>query len=90
MPKDVLSIDIETFSSVDLTSCGVYAYTESSDFEILLFGYTFGDGPVRVVDLAQGEELPRDVLEALIDPGVIKTAYNANFEWVCIDRKSVV
>lgn len=86
MPKDVLSIDIETFSSVDLTSCGVYAYTESSDFEILLFGYAFGDDPVRVVDLAQGEELPRDVLEALIDPGVIKTAFNANFERVCIAR----
>lgn len=81
-----LSIDIETFSSVDLTKCGVYAYTESEDFEILLFGYAFDDEPVQVVDLASGEEMPAEVLQALIDPSVVKTAYNANFERVCIAR----
>lgn len=82
----ILSIDIETYSSVDLTSCGVYAYTSSPDFEILLFGYAFDDEPVTVIDLAQGEELPTEVLAALPDPNTIKTAYNANFERTCIAK----
>lgn len=82
----ILSIDIETYSSVDLPSSGVYAYTSSPDFEILLFGYAFDDGPVTVIDLAQGEELPTEVLKALSDPNITKTAYNANFERTCITK----
>lgn len=80
----ILSIDIETFSSVDLGKSGVYAYTEAPDFEILLFGYAFDNDPVQVIDLASGEELPGDVNLALADPGVIKTAFNANFERTAI------
>jgi DNA polymerase len=83
---NILSIDIETYSSVDLPSSGVYAYTSSPDFEILLFGYAFNDEPVNVIDLAQGEELPAKILEALSAPNIIKTAYNANFERTCIAR----
>ena len=79
-----LAIDIETYSSVDLRTCGVYAYAQSPDFEILLFGYAFDDDPVRVIDLACGEELPQDVQEALKDPGILKTAFNANFERTCL------
>ena len=79
-----LSIDIETFSSVDLRSCGVYRYAKSPDFEILLFGYAFDDDPVTVIDLAQGERLPLEVVEALYDRRVLKTAFNANFERTCI------
>ncbi len=81
-----LAIDIETYSSVDLPSTGVYAYTSSDDFEILLFGYAFDDDPVEIVDLAQGERLPHEVLNALKHPDIIKTAYNANFERVCIAK----
>lgn len=80
----ILSIDIETFSSVDLTRSGVYAYSASPDFEILLFGYAWGDGPIEVIDLASGEELPAEVLKALNSPSVIKSAYNANFERTCL------
>lgn len=80
----ILSVDIETFSSVDLTKCGVYAYTEAHDFEIMLFGYAFDNEPVKVIDLASGENLPEEVNRALADPGVIKTAFNANFERACI------
>lgn len=81
-----LAIDIETYSSVDLIKCGVYPYAESSDFEILLFGFAFDEDPVRVVDLAQGESLPAEVLSALTDPSILKTAYNAQFERVCLAR----
>jgi DNA polymerase len=81
-----LCVDIETFSSVDLTACGVYPYTEALDFAVLLFGYAFDDEPVRVVDLAQGEALPAPVLQALTDPAIIKTAYNASFERTCLAR----
>lgn len=80
----ILSIDIETFSSVDLGKSGVYAYTEAPDFEILLFGYAIEDGPVHVVDLASGEYLPDKVDLDLADQVVIKTAFNANFERTCI------
>lgn len=79
-----LAIDIETYSSVDLSRSGVYAYTQAPDFEILLFGYAWDDGPVRVIDLAQGEHLPDDVLNALTDPAITKTAWNAQFERVCL------
>lgn len=80
----VLRIDIETYSPVDLMKAGVYKYAESEDFEILLFAYAFNDDPVRVIDLAQGEELPEDALHALTDPNVLKTAFNASFEITCI------
>lgn len=82
----VLSIDIETFSSVDLTKCGVHAYTESEDFEILLFAYALDDEEVGVVDLAQNEEIPEEVIDALTDPSVIKTAFNAQFERTCLAK----
>lgn len=82
--RRILSIDIETYSSRDLTKVGVYAYCEAEDFEILLFGYAFDDEEVRVVDLKSGEELPREVMEALTDEKVIKTSFNANFERICI------
>ena len=81
-----LSIDIETFSSVDLAKTGVYRYAESPDFEILLFGYSVDGGDVRVVDLTAGEIIPADVLDALTDDSVIKTAHNSNFERVCLSR----
>ena len=82
----LLSIDIETYSSVDLIKSGVYAYCESSDFEILLFAYAVDDEEVHIVDLASGEEIPDDILKAMTDPAVIKTAYNANFERTCLAK----
>ena len=78
--------DIETYSSVDLGKCGVYRYSESDDFEILLFGYSVDGGAVQVIDLASGEELPDDIRKALMDEKVIKVAHNANFERVCLSR----
>mgnify|MGYP000844627980 CR=1 FL=1 len=81
-----IGIDIETYSSIDLTSCGVYAYTSVPDFEVLLFGFTVDDGPAQVVDLAQGEALPEFLVESLTDPAVLKTAYNANFERTCLAK----
>ena len=82
----VLQIDLETYSSVDLTKCGVYRYVESPDFEILLFAYAYDDDPVTVIDLTAFEDLPEQVLYDLTDPKVIKTAYNASFERVCIGK----
>lgn len=79
-----LFIDIETFSPVNLTKAGVYPYAEHDDFDILLFGYSIGGGPVQVVDLASGEELPGEVVEELVDPSVTKWAFNAAFERVCL------
>jgi DNA polymerase len=81
----VLRIDLETFSSVDLRTCGVYKYAESPDFEIMLFGYAFGDSSVNVVDLMAGEQIPAHVLAALDDPTYIKKAYNAAFEVACLN-----
>lgn len=78
--------DIETFSSVNLTKCGVYKYAEGEDFEILLFGVSVDGAPVIVYDLASGDKLPTEIREALTDPSVIKTAHNANFERVCLSR----
>lgn len=79
-----LSIDIETYSSEDLTKTGVYRYAEAPDFTILLFAYAFDDEEIQIVDLASGEELPPEILDSLTDMDVIKTAYNANFERTCI------
>ena len=81
-----ISIDIETFSSVDLAKSGVYRYAESPDFEVLLFGYSVEGGAVSVVDLASGEKIPPHILSALEDETVIKCAFNANFERICLSR----
>lgn len=81
-----LSIDIETFSSADLSKCGVYKYAEAPDFEILLFGYSADGAPVQVVDLATGKTIPDEVVAALTDDTVIKWAFNAQFERICLSR----
>ena len=81
-----LSIDIETYSDIPLQKSGVYRYCESPNFEILLFGYSADSGPVQVVDLACGEKIPADVLDALTDDAVTKWAFNASFERVCLSR----
>lgn len=82
----VLSIDIETFSSVDLSKSGVYKYAASPDFEILLFGYSVDGGAVHVVDFTHGEELPQEILSALLDDKTAKWAFNCTFERTCIAR----
>jgi len=81
-----LSIDIETYSDVNLAKCGVYKYAESPAFEILLFGYAVDGREVQVIDLAQGETIPEEILDALTDDTVTKWAFNANFERVCLSR----
>jgi len=81
-----LSLDIETFSSVDLSKAGVYRYAESPDFQILLIGYSLDGGPVSVADLASGAAMPQDLLSALLCPTVEKWAFNAAFERVCLSR----
>ena len=75
-----MSIESETFSDVNLAKCGVYKYAESPAFEILLFGYAVDGDEVQVVDLAQGETIPEDILDALTDEAVTKWAFNASFE----------
>lgn len=82
----LLAIDIETYSDVDLTKCGVYAYCDSPQFEILLFAYAFDEEETEIIDLACGEHLPQRVLDALEDTTVIKTAFNAAFERTCISK----
>ena len=84
MAIHTLSIDLETFSDVDLKKCGVYKYAESPDFEILLFGVSVDGGEVTVYDLASGATVPEDIIQALADDSVIKWAYNASFERVCL------
>lgn len=81
-----LSIDLETYSLVDLGKSGVYKYAESEDFEILLFAYSIDDGEVKVIDLASGEIIPEEILSALSDENIEKWAFNANFERVCLSR----
>lgn len=81
-----LAIDIETYSDIDLINCGVYKYTDSDNFEILLFAYAVDDGETKIVDLACGEEIPDEVMDMLFDDMVIKTAFNANFERTCISK----
>ena len=81
-----LSIDLETRSSVDIGKSGVYRYAEAEDFAILLFGYSVDGGAVEVVDLANGERIPKEILDALTDECVIKWAFNANFERICLSR----
>ena len=82
----LMGIDIETYSSAPLPRCGVYRYCDAPDFEILLFSYAFDDEPVQTIDLASGETLPKEVISALEDPSIIKFAYNAQFERVCLSR----
>ena len=80
-----LNIDIETYSEADLTKSGVYKYVDkSSGFEVLLFGYAVDGGPVKVIDLASGEMIPQEIIKALQDPKVLKYAFNAQFERVCL------
>ena len=81
-----IGIDIETYSSNDLVNCGVYKYVEAPDFTILLFAYSVDGGPVVCADFAQGEQLPDDIRAALTDPTIIKTAFNAAFERICISK----
>lgn len=81
-----ISIDIETYSSTNLNQTGVYRYADSDDFELLLFGYATDLGPVKVVDLTQGEKIPQPIVKALDDPTIIKSAFNAQFERVCLSR----
>lgn len=83
---EVLHIDLETYSNVDLGKSGVYKYAESEDFEILLFAYAFGDSPVKVIDLAGGESLSGYLESCIQDPSVIKVAHNASFERICLSR----
>lgn len=84
--KHHLSIDLETYSSVNLKKAGAQAYIRSPDFEILLFAYSLDGKPVQVIDMAQGEAIPTDILAALTDPEYLKHAYNAAFEWGCLGR----
>lgn len=86
MARHHLSIDIETRSSVDITKAGAYKYAQSPDFEILLFAYQLDDNPVNILDFTKNENLPITILRALSDPKVIKHAYNAAFEWYCLNR----
>lgn len=81
-----LSIDIETFSDIDIIKCGVYKYADSPAFEILLFAYSIDDGEINIIDLVNGEELPEEIAEAIKSDTVIKTAFNAQFERVCLSK----
>ena len=81
-----LSIDLETYSSVDISKCGVYKYAEAPDFEILLFGYSVDGGEVIVLDLVSGDVIPEEILMALSDETVTKWAFNAQFERVCLSN----
>lgn len=81
-----LSIDIETFSDIDLIKCGVYKYADSPALEILLFAYSIDDGEINIIDLVNGEELPEEIAEAIKSDTVIKTAFNAQFERVCLSK----
>ena len=84
--KKVLAIDLETYSDVDLAKCGVYAYVESPCFEILLMAYSFDDDDTKIIDLACGEKIPQNVVTAVFDDSITKTAFNAAFERICLSR----
>lgn len=81
-----MSIDLETYSDVDISKCGAYKYAESDNFEILLFGVSIDGGEVQVFDLACGDTIPDDILVALSDDTVTKWAFNANFERICLSN----
>nr|DAW37164.1 MAG TPA: DNA polymerase I [Caudoviricetes sp.] len=84
-----LSIDIETFSDIDIQKAGAYRYAQSEQFRIMLFAYSFDGEEVQVIDLENGEEIPHFILTALQDKEVIKHAYNAAFEWYCLNRAGI-
>ena len=81
-----ISIDLETYSSANLQKCGVYKYAETEDFEILLFGYSVDGSEVKTIDIASGEKIPQNILEALVDNSITKWAFNAQFERICLSR----
>lgn len=85
-PKDILSIDLETYSSINLKDCGVYKYVESPDFAILLCSFSLNGGPMETYELACGDELPQSFIDALTDPNIVKEAHNAQFERVCLTK----
>ena len=85
-PKDILSIDLETYSDVSLKDCGVYKYVESPNFAILLCSFSYNGGPVETYELACGDELPQSFIDALTDSNIIKEAHNAQFERVCLTK----
>lgn len=84
--EKTLSLDLETYSDIDLVKCGVYAYADSPNFEILLMAYSFDESEVKIIDLALGEVIPEEVKEAILNEDVIKTAFNANFERICLSK----
>ena len=86
LKKRHLSVDLETYSDVDIKKAGMYRYVQSPAFEILLFAYSFDGAPSQVIDLAQGETIPQHILSALADPRYLKHAYNAAFEWYCLSK----
>lgn len=81
-----LAIDIETYSSADLSKCGVYKYAEAPDFTVLMLAYQYNDGPVQIIDLAMGETIPPTLLSAIKNPEIKKTAHNAAFERACLAK----
>ena len=81
-----MSIDLETYSDVNITKCGAYKYAESDEFEILLFGVSIDSGPITVYDLACGDTIPKEILAALSDENVTKWAFNASFERICLSN----
>lgn len=81
-----LSIDIETYSGIDIMKSGLYKYVQSDDFEILLFAYSLDGGDVKIIDIASGQKLPDNVIQAMFEPNVLKHAYNAAFEWYCLSK----
>ena len=81
-----MSIDLETYSDIDITKCGAYKYAESDYFEILLFGVSVNGGPVKVYDLACGDTIPEEILAALSDENITKWAFNASFERICLSN----
>jgi len=85
MPAKI-NIDIETYSDIDIKKAGLYKYVQSPAFELLLFAYSIDDGPVKIVDIAQGESIPDEIIQYLAAPNIIKKAYNASFEWYCLNK----
>ena len=86
IPMNQINIDIETYSDTDLTKAGVYKYADDPSFTVLLFGFSIDHGPVKCVQCAKGEKIPDEIIRALTDPKVVKYAFNASFERVCLSR----
>ena len=86
MAKVKLHIDLESYSEADLRKVGVYKYVEHPSFEILMLAYAFDDEETEIIDLKQGEQIPEWLMKALVNPGIIKTAHNANFERTCLQQ----